>query len=184
MKIIVGLGNPEPKYEFTRHNIGFLAIDYLQNKYNQEYKKQDNYLYFEQNINNEKILFIKPQTYMNNSGEAVKKVVSFYKVKQEDILVIYDDIDLLFSTIRIKYDSSSGGHNGIKSIINHLGTQEFYKLKIGILNDYKKQTKDFVLSKFSKEELKELPFTYSTIESIVEDYINNYSLEKLCQKYN
>ena len=148
MKLIVGLGNPEKKYDNTRHNIGFMVLDNYLGKV--DYKSKFNGLYYEKNINNEKVIFLKPQTYMNNSGLSVFEFVNFYKISLKDILIIQDDLDLDIGMIKFKFNSSSGGHNGIKSIINCLGSQEFSRLKIGINNEYKKDTIDFVLSKFSK----------------------------------
>ena len=135
MKLIVGLGNPGREYENTRHNIGFMALNYFPGnnfdgeKFNAMYKKTK--------IEEEDVLFIKPLTYMNLSGEAVERYVNFYKIDHKDILIIQDDLDLPTGTIRLKYKSSSGGHNGIKSIINLLGTDELPRLKVGISNNNK-----------------------------------------------
>ena len=115
MKLIVGLGNPGEEYQNTRHNAGFMAIDnYIDGS---NFKKKDNYMIVEKVINGEKVLFVKPLTYMNDSGQAVRKVMDYYKINLEDILIIYDDMDFNVGTIKIKASGSSGGHNGIKSII-------------------------------------------------------------------
>lgn len=169
MKLIVGLGNPEKKYDKTRHNIGFMVFDNYLGKV--DYKSKFNGLYYEKNINNEKVIFLKPQTYMNNSGLSVFEFVNFYKISLKDILIIQDDLDLDIGMIKFKFNSSSGGHNGIKSIINCLGSQEFSRLKIGINNEYKKDTIDFVLSKFSKKDIEKLDF--DKINNAINDFLSN-----------
>ena len=112
MKLIVGLGNPGKEYEKSRHNVGFIILDSYFN--GEKWHTKDNYEFLEKNINNEKVIFIKPLTFMNLSGLAVQKVVNFYKIPTEDILIIHDDLDLPEKTVRFKYNSSAGGHNGIK----------------------------------------------------------------------
>lgn len=159
MKLICGLGNPGKEYENTRHNVGFMVIDtYCKNE---KFSKKFNGLYLEKNIANQKVIFLKPQSYMNLSGEVVRPFCDYFKIKPQDVLIIRDDLDLPLGTARIKFDSSSGGDNGIKSIINHLGTQKFYQLKIGISKDDKINMKDYVLGNFSKSEIQ-------TIDSIIE----------------
>jgi PTH1 family peptidyl-tRNA hydrolase len=154
MKLIVGLGNPGKNYEKTRHNIGFYIVDnYLGNI---NYKEKFNGLYYELNIDNEKILFLKPQTYMNNSGECVSKFVKYYNIECKDIMIIHDDLDLNVGVCKFKYDSTSGGHNGIKSIIQHLGTKDVARLKIGIGPQPNLPSEVFVLQNFTKEELETL----------------------------
>ncbi len=179
MKLIVGLGNPDQKYENTRHNIGFMVLDnYL---VNEKWSKKFDGLIIEKNINNDKIIFLKPLTYMNNSGFSVKKAVDFYHIDFDDILIIHDDLSLDFGSIRLKYDSSSGGHNGIKSIINCLGNQKFCQLKIGIMNEYKSDTIDFVLSKFSKDEL--INLDYNKCVNIINSFIIN-GIDVTMNNYN
>lgn len=152
MFLIVGLGNPEEKYNNTRHNIGFEAVDYIADKYNIDInRKKFKGVYGEGFIGNEKVILMKPTTYMNLSGECIREVIDFYKLSNEDILVIYDDISLDVGRIRIRPKGSAGGHNGIKSIINHLGTDEFSRIKIGI-GQPKGDLVNHVLGKFSKEE--------------------------------
>ena len=148
MKIIVGLGNPGDEYKNTRHNVGFIAIDHYLG--NVDWKKKFNGLYYDTNINGEKVIFIKPTTYMNLSGNCVVEFVNFYKVSTDDILVIQDDLDLPFLKYKLKYKSSCGGHNGMRSIINSLGTDSIARLKIGIAHDRSVDTKDYVLGNFNK----------------------------------
>ena len=154
MKLIVGLGNPDKEYEKSRHNVGFIILDSYFN--GEKWHTKDNYEFLEKNINNEKVFFIKPLTFMNLSGLAVQKVVNFYKISTEDILIIHDDLDLPEKTIRFKYNSSAGGHNGIKSIINCLGTSKFARLKVGIGRKFSSDQKDYVLGNLSKEDITDL----------------------------
>ena len=150
MKLIVGLGNPDKKYLKTRHNTGFIVLDmYLGDV---KWKTKFNSLYY---IDGD-VCFIKPLTYMNNSGEAIRDFQKFYKVDIDDIFVIQDDLDMDFGTYKVKVNSSDGGHNGIKSIINHLHSDAFGRLKIGINNECRDDTIDFVLSNFSKDEYEKL----------------------------
>lgn len=181
MKMIVGLGNPGKEYEKTRHNVGFMALNYFpgnnfdQEKFNAEYIKTK--------IFDQDVLFVKPLTFMNLSGEAVSKLASFYKIDPKDILIIQDDLDLPVGTIRLKYKSSSGGHNGIKSIINELGTDEIPRLKIGISNDKQMLTKDYVLHKLSKEELNEIENKLPIVKEIIENFIK-YDIIECMSRYN
>ncbi len=170
MKLIVGLGNPGKEYDGTRHNIGFSIVDnYLGDASWQE--KFDG-LVTSINKNEEKILFFKPLTFMNNSGIAVSKIVNYYDIDLNNILIIHDDLDLEFGTYRIKYDSSSGGHNGIKSIISQLNSQEFWRLKIGISNN-KKNVRDYVLGKFKKLEKSSLASSMNIYNDIIDSFIEN-----------
>ena len=181
MKVIIGLGNPGKSYENTRHNIGFIVIDHFANTTN--WKNKWNALYTEIIINNEKILLIKPQTFMNLSGNALIEFANFYKIDLEDILVIQDDLDLEVGKYRLKINSSSGGHNGIKSIIERLGSNHFARLKIGISNNKEIDTKDYVLGKFTKEELETFEKLYPTFNEIITSFITT-GIEKTMNKYN
>ncbi len=157
MFIIVGLGNPGKDYENTRHNVGFDAIDELVDKYNvPESGLQSKAKVGKGAMDGQKVLLAKPLTFMNLSGEAVRGLVDYYKVDPEsELLIIYDDISLEPGNIRIRKKGSAGGHNGIKSIINHLGTQNFQRIKIGVGEKPKNwDLADYVLSRFSKEERK------------------------------
>ena len=134
MFVIVGLGNPDRKYEHTRHNIGFDVVDAMASKYNIDIKdKKHKALVGSGVIEGMKVLLVKPQTYMNLSGESVQEVMNFYKLDpEEDMIVIYDDISLEPGNIRIRKKGSAGGHNGIKNIIAHTGTQNFKRIKVGV----------------------------------------------------
>lgn len=181
MKLIVGLGNPDKKYDKTRHNVGFMVIDNYTGS--NGYSSKFNALYKEVNINGEKVLFIKPQTYMNNSGESVIKFVNYYNIDLCDILVVQDDIDLNMGKFRVKFNSSDGGHNGIKSIINCLGSKEFARLKIGVRNEKLTNAIDFVLGKFSGEELDIIDNNMNVFKSIIDDFIIE-DIDKVMNKYN
>lgn len=157
--LIVGLGNPGKKYEFTRHNAGFLSVDVLCEKFNFTVNKlKFHALVGEARIDGKRCLVMKPQTMMNNSGEAVKEACNFYKIPAENVIVIFDDISLDVGKLRIRRSGSAGGHNGIKSIINHLGSDKFPRIKVGVgakpHPDY--DLADWVLSEFNKDEAKQL----------------------------
>ncbi len=154
MKLIVGLGNIGDKYHETRHNVGFMAIDQYAKNNNLEFKTDMKLKarYLKTKLYGEDVILLKPTTYMNSSGDSISLVSKYFKVDIKDILVIYDDLDMEVGKIRLRDKGSSGGHNGIKSIISQLHTQEFKRLKVGILNQYKKDTISFVLGKFMKDE--------------------------------
>ena len=157
--IIAGLGNPGAKYEFTRHNIGFMFVDYWANKESKKISKlKYKSLISEVTISGHKCLIMKPQTYMNNSGEAIREAADFYKIPPEKVIVIYDDISFDVGKIRIRRKGSAGGHNGIKSIIQHLGSDNFPRIKIGAGKKPENgfDQVDWVLSHFSKDELETL----------------------------
>ena len=156
MFLIVGLGNPGSQYEDTRHNIGFKVVDNIAKEYNIEINRQKfKGMCGEGFINGEKVILLKPTTYMNLSGESIREVVDFYKLSNEDILVIYDDISLDVGRLRIREKGSAGGHNGIKSIIAHLGTDIFPRIKVGV-GQPNVDLVNYVLGKFTKEEMEVL----------------------------
>ena len=154
MKIIVGLGNPWNQYRETRHNVGFLMMDFLWLEWDFSDFSDSNCeaLIAEKNISGEKILLVKPMTFMNLSGNAVSKIMNFYKIPLENLLVISDDIDMEFGKIRLREKWSHGGQNGLRDIITKLGTAEFSRLKIGIGRNDRFSVSDWVLSKFSLDE--------------------------------
>ena len=154
MLIIAGLGNPGREYENTRHNAGFMVMDALAEKLGTDItEKKYKGLYGKAVIGGEKVILLKPQTYMNSSGESLRAAADFYKVAPEDIIVVYDDISLEPGQLRIRAKGSAGGHNGIKSIIAHLGSQEFPRVKVGVgEKPPRMDLADYVLGHFSKEE--------------------------------
>ena len=181
MKLIVGLGNPDKEYDKTRHNVGFMVIDNYLGSVN--WSNKFNALYCEKVINGEKIIFVKPLTYMNNSGNAVGEFVRYFNIDMKDILVIQDDLDLNVGDYKLKMHSSSGGHNGIKSIIASLGNQDFPRLKVGIGSVKKDEVIDYVLGKFSKSELEVLNELFNTFDKIINSFINE-GIDKTMNVYN
>ncbi len=154
MKIIVGLGNPGKPYEHTRHNIGFDVIDALAKKWDAPLTNSKfNGMYATVHRPEGKVLLVKPLTYMNLSGECVRPLMDYFDIDVKDLIVIYDDLDLETGKLRLRQKGSAGGHNGIKSLIQHLGTQEFNRIRIGVSRPPAgMKVADYVLSKFSKEE--------------------------------
>ena len=184
MKLIVGLGNPGHEYENTRHNIGFQLLDYIAKDKNIQFLRDKfNGKYTELSINGEKVILLKPLSYMNLSGSVVEKYVSFYKINVCDILVIQDDLDMNFGRVKIVHNSSSGGHNGIKDIERCLGTKDYARLKIGIANDKSINTKDYVLGKFTEEEKNILQSVDKNLVNVIDDFCT-MSLDRLMSKYN
>ena len=189
MFIIVGLGNPGKKYENTRHNAGFIAVDAIAAKYGiQIAEKKHKALCGTGVIEGNKVLLVKPETYMNLSGESVRSVMDFYKLDpEEDMLVIYDDISLAPGNIRIRKKGSAGGHNGIKSIIAHAGTQNFMRIKVGVGEKPSGwDLADYVLGHFSDEDntkLKEIMpdvigATLLMVQGDVDKAMNDYNAKK------
>ena len=181
MKLIVGLGNPDKEYDKTRHNVGFMVIDNYLGSVN--WSNKFNALYCEKVIKGEKIIFVKPLTYMNNSGNAVGEFVRYFNIDNKDILVIQDDLDLNVGDYKLKMHSSSGGHNGIKSIIASLGNQDFPRLKVGIGSVKKDEVIDYVLGKFSKSELEVLNELFNIFDKIINSFINE-GIDKTMNVYN
>lgn len=184
MKLIVGLGNPGKEYEKTRHNIGFMVLDEIAKELEEDFSKNKfSGLYFVKTINNEKVIFLKPQKYMNLSGEVVQEFVSYFNISREDILVICDDLDLPLGKLRLRKKGSSGGHNGLKNIELHLNTSEFKRLKVGISNNKLIDTKDYVLGKFTNEDEKILTDKIKQASIISLDFIK-LDFDNLMSTYN
>ncbi len=184
MKLIVGLGNFGKEYKNTRHNIGFMALDFYANKNGLSIdKKKFKGLYTETNINNEKVILLEPQTYMNLSGECVRDFVLYFHIDIRDILVIYDDMDLDVGVLRLREKGSAGGHNGIKNIIDHLKTNEFRRVRVGISKDKDKNTIDYVLGKFKEDEKKVIDEKIEKIANLIEDFVK-YDFNKVMSMYN
>ncbi len=170
MKLIVGLGNIGNKYTFTRHNAGFMLADSIALNNNLTFRENSRLKCLMTNLRNgvNDYLIIKPTTFMNLSGEAVRAVMDYYKIPIEDILIVYDDLSLEIGKIRFRANGSDGGHNGIKSIIQHLGTKDVARLKIGIGPQPNLPSEVFVLQNFSKEELETLKGVLSTAKNGIE----------------
>lgn len=183
MYLIVGLGNPGKEYAHTRHNVGFDIIDLLSNKYNISISRAKFKGEFgEGTIGNEKVILLKPTTYMNLSGESIREISNFYKIPKENIIVVYDDISLEIGKLRIRSKGSAGGHNGIKSIIANLSSDEFSRIKIGVGHP-KNDLVSFVLGKFSKDERAVLEKVFDVVIEAVKEIIINNDVEAM-NKFN
>lgn len=187
MKLIVGLGNPGDNYKSTRHNIGFIYVDeYLKENGigRRDYKNKFKGEIVEINKLGKKALFLKPLTFMNLSGESIREAVKFYKLDPKtDLFVIYDDMDLELGRIKIRKDGRSAGHNGIKSIISHLGA-EFVRIKCGIGRPEGKEVINYVLGKFTEDEREVLSGNKRKINELIDDIINGKDIEQLMGTYN
>ncbi len=181
MKLIVGLGNIGDEYKGTRHNVGFSTLDVIASKLSLNFKLETKFkgLIATYNSGNEKFIFLKPTTYMNLSGEAVSAVMSFYKIKQEDILVICDDLDMEAGKLRFRTKGSAGGHNGLKNIIQHTGSETFDRIKIGISRDKFIPVVDWVLGHFSKDDQPKMDSAFEHVADCVIRYTNHLDIQKL-----
>jgi PTH1 family peptidyl-tRNA hydrolase len=178
MKLIIALGNPGPHYQYNRHNAGWLVLDMLTAdlKLTDKWKKQFQSEIMETSIDGQKVILVKPQTFMNDSGLAVKELVKYYKLNlSTDIVVLHDDVDLPFGTIRATDSSSSAGQNGVQNIIDELGTQDFHRIRIGVETRESREqmgTRDFVLQNFAPNELEKLKNeAFPKIKTEVERFI-------------
>jgi len=185
---VVGLGNPGLKYEFTRHNIGFRVVDSLARDIETEFKKVKSYysLISRGRINNHKVMLVKPQTFMNLSGRAVSKVVSYYKIPLQDLLIVYDDLNLEFGQVRIRKRGSTGGHKGIESIMQYLHSEEIPRLRIGIGSpsvSFNFDCVSYVLSNFSDDEEDRIKETIKLSTKAIKTAIEE-GFEKAMRKYN
>ncbi len=186
MRIIVGLGNPTLKYSKTRHNVGFETIDVLSKKHKIKVKNnQFKALIGEGYINDEKVILVKPMTYMNNSGEAVKEIVDYYKVNpNEDLIVISDDLNLDVGVLRLRSKGSAGGHNGLKSIIKCVGTESFDRVRIGVGKvPANRDVITHVLSRFGKDDRKIVKESFIVSAQAIECVITD-GMEKAMSKFN
>lgn len=185
MYIIIGLGNPGREYEKTRHNTGFMVLDKISDKYKIDISKEKHIaLVGTGTIEGEKVILVKPQTFMNLSGESVQEIMNFYKEDINNLIVIFDDIDLPVGTIRIKQNGSAGTHNGVKSIVKELNSENFKRIKVGIGGPNEKvDLIGHVLGKFSNEEITKIDESMTNAAEAVVDIIKNGVL-KAMNKYN
>lgn len=184
IKLIVGLGNPGKKYSNTRHNMGFDVLDNVAKKLGiTTWKERYGGLYFDTYIDMSRVIFLKPQKFINLSGDVMIEFVRFFGIALDDIIVISDDLDLPLGSLKLKLRGSSGGHNGLKNIEEQLKSNEYKRIKIGISNDKEMDTKDYVLGKLSKEEKKILN---SVIEKATDAVISSVKVPfvELMNKYN
>lgn len=186
-KMIVGLGNPGLKYKYTRHNVGFMFIDSLTKDFELDFHldKKLKCMIAEKvvdvNGNKTTVLFVKPVTYMNNSGESVESVLNYYKISTDDLLVIHDDLDLPVAKVRIRAHGSSGGQKGMQNIIDHMKTNEIKRIRIGIDKDG--DTIDYVLSKFPKDEKEKISLVFDKASQMIKDYLS-MTFENFMNEYN
>lgn len=183
MYVIAGLGNPGKEYASSRHNAGYMAVEYLAEKLNTKLNKlKFNSVYGDTSINGEKVMLVKPVTYMNKSGIAIAEIVKFYKISTSNLIVIYDDIDIPLGALRIRPSGSAGTHNGMKSIVDSIGS-EFPRIRIGIGRNEEMDLADFVLQKFSRNE-KDIvtPIIERAAEAAVEIIENG--IDSAMQKFN
>jgi len=184
MYIIAGLGNPGEKYAQTRHNMGFMTIDYLANELGVTVNKiKHKALVGDVNISGHKVMLVKPQTFMNLSGEAIREIMNYYKVEHEHLIIVYDDLDIEIGNIRIRKKGSAGTHNGMRSVVGQLGYDDFPRIRIGIGGNKKKDIIDFVIGGFDKNEKEPLEKAViqssKALKAIVTD-----GIEKAMNKYN
>lgn len=184
MKLIVGLGNPGKNYENTRHNLGFMVLEkYFKKRNINNPKEKFGGIYYETVIENEKVLFLKPQKYINLSGEVLKRYIDFFKLKTEDILIIHDDLDTPCGSVKVKPSGGSGGHNGLKDIEKNIGTKEYRRVKLGISNNKDLDTKDYVLGKLSGNDKDLINQAIDKTVELIDDYFV-LTFENLMNKYN
>lgn len=187
VKMIVGLGNPGSKYHETRHNIGFMAIDRLAKVFNVTFSEEKNFKAEVGScfVNGEKVYLVKPTTFMNNSGIAIHALLTYYNIDIKDFLVIYDDLDMEVGRIRLRQKGSAGGHNGIKSIIAHTGTQAFDRIKVGIGRPKQgRSVVDHVLGKFDQDDYITVTNTLEKVNEAVQFYLQEADFIKTMQKFN
>ncbi len=197
MFLIAGLGNPGEKYKKTRHNVGFLILDFLYGGF--ENDKYANAFIKKDILEGKEVLFIKPETFMNDSGKSISYLKSKYEINDENILVVYDDIDLPFGEVRVSFDRGDGGHNGIKSIVSHLGTKAFTRVRVGIapkdtegraikpkvgfFTPASKAVSNFVLKDFSASDLEKIKDLSSKVEKIIKTFVKE-GRERVMNEHN
>lgn len=184
MYIIVGLGNPGTKYENTRHNVGFMVIDELAKNHGIAVTKlKYKALIGDGKINGEKVILVKPQTFMNLSGDSISQIVNFYKCDNDKLLLIYDDLDIGLGSIRIRKHGSAGTHNGMKSVVGKLGFTNFPRIRVGIGDFGKKDIIDFVIGDFTKEEKKIVDDTICEVAKAIECFVES-GIDLAMNRYN
>jgi PTH1 family peptidyl-tRNA hydrolase len=185
MKMIVGLGNIGKEYNETRHNTGFMVIDALaEAKGVTNFKIQNDAMVGDFRENGEKVLLVKPTTYMNDSGRAVRPLMDYYDIDFADMIVVYDDMDMPVGKIRLRQKGSAGGHNGIKSIIAHVGTEKFNRVRVGIDHPTRETVVDYVLGKFRNEQKTDFEIGVKTTVDALEDWLSEDDFSRLMNKYN
>ena len=185
MKLIVGLGNPGARYEFTRHNMGFLVLDELARQLNVPLSQRGFEACFGKGkLGQTALILVKPQTFMNLSGPAVRKIIDYFKCDTEDLIIIHDALDLPFEDIRLKTGGGHGGHKGLISVIDHLGTADFVRLRLGIGKPFRKtEVESYVLSPFNSDEMARLPRLTALAGNIIMEIVSS-GIQTAKQKFN
>ena len=182
--LYVGLGNPGRQYSKTRHNVGFNVLNTFAKEVNLEFdQKKFKAVYGKVKLNDVEVYAVKPETYMNLSGEAVREIANYYKIETEAIIVIHDDIDLPLGKLRLRRNGSGGGHNGMKNIINNMNTSEIKRIRVGVDNNKLIDQKDYVLGKFNKDEEKVMKDAYIKASQALID-LTTLTFDQLMNKYN
>lgn len=186
MKLIVGLGNPGKQYEKTKHNIGFLALDALAANLGVSFNKTKfKSIYAEGSIGTEKVVLIKPQTFMNLSGESVRPWMDYYDLTEEDVVIIYDDMDLPVGKIRLRLQGGHGGHNGVKSLIQHLGTKNFNRIRVGVGRPFPGQdVVSHVLSQFPKDTVDDMKIATQVSTDAIKHWVSGHTFVETMNEFN
>ena len=185
MKLVVGLGNPGLKYLKNLHNLGFMAVELLAEKHGVTFNKKGfKGLYGEKNISGEKVVFLKPQTYMNLSGESVQELAAFYKISPKDIIVMYDDLDIAIGSVRIRANGSAGTHNGMRSIVSCLNSTAFPRVRIGTKPEVNYEIVDYVLSDIRKEDEPRFRQAIAVAVDASDAFIRGNTIDQVMCKFN
>lgn len=185
MKMIVGLGNIGAEYDRTRHNVGFMVIDQLAEEYGVTFKRsKQEALVGTALINNEKVLLVKPTTYMNDSGRAVHPLMDYYNLTIDDIIIVHDDMDLPVGKIRLRQKGSAGGHNGIKSIISHVGSPAFKRVRVGIDHPSRSSVVDYVLGHFTQTQTLDIHTGMDHAQAALENWLSGTKFDEVMNEFN
>ena len=185
MKLVVGLGNPGIKYLKNLHNLGFMAVELLAERHGVAFNKKGfKGLYGEKNINGEKVVFLKPQTFMNLSGESVQELAAFYKIEPKDILIVYDDLDIARGSVRIRAKGSAGTHNGMRSVVSRLGSTDFPRVRIGIKPEVDYAIIDYVLSDIRKDDEPRFRQSIGVAVDACDCFIHGDGIDAVMCKFN
>ncbi len=185
MYLIVGLGNPDKKYLNTFHNMGFMCVDRLAQKLGASFTKGEcKSVTAHTIVKGQKVIIAKPVTYMNLSGQAVVELVNKYKIEKGNLVVVYDDVDIPMGNLRIRKEGSAGTHNGMRNIIQLLGTEDFVRFRVGIKKETPMALIDFVLSQLTEDDHSILDKTHDQVAEALEMFVNGEDIDKVMQKYN
>lgn len=186
VKLIVGLGNPGKQYETTKHNIGFLVLDALAANLGLSFNKTKfKSIYAEGNIGTEKVILVKPQTFMNLSGESVRPWMDYFDLTEEDVVIIYDDMDIPVGKIRLRIQGGHGGHNGVKSLIQHMGTKKFNRIRVGVGRPFPSQDViSHVLSPFSKDTVDDMKNSIHESVDAIKYWVNDKTFLETMNEFN